>query len=900
MITSLRLLKVTALAVAAAFLLFTWGSQGPTPAEAVLGDADGDFVLDLAEVITGSDPNDPASTPEDRGADFVLGTRLCSDGLDNDRDGLTDDADSGCLDSDGDIVSDQMETIVGSDPNNTSSFPEDSRFDTVLENIGFGFIVTCADGVDNDADGLTDADDPGCEVIRNDADDFDDITEKRFGSDPANSNSVPEHEIPNPGSCSDGVDNDLDGATDGADEACQPVLNDEFANATVIPALPYADSRKITSATRDPSDPRPSCFFEQSATVWYRFTPAADGVLAADTAGSDFDAVVSVWKQEGSRLTEVACAASFGIGRVLGTRAAFRVEAGETYYFLVGGFIFPDQPANLSFHLQAGNPPANDDFASAIDIAGLPFSHALNTLDATTEFGEPSCSFDRPTATVWYRFVASEDTLLVADATSSEFTAIIGVWTPSVFGLAEVACSTSVIGPFSSRLAFQATAGQTYYLQVGGFPFVFGAGGSLTFTLQVGVPPANDNFAGATTVGSLPFTDSVDALAATTELLEPRPSCSFGYDVTNTIWYRYAPPADTYLKGDTRGSGFFGATTIGVYTGGSLEDLTEVACAQPYFPEDRFAFRALAGQTYYFQAGQISFGGFGRFPTAGSAGFVPPGPPPNTSELVFNLDSFVVPPCAPQDFTVDDPVGDQITFFFGPPPEDAEPALDITSVSGGADARNFCLRVQFAQPIPEPDPSFARFAFAQIDFDTDENPDTGYESGLEYNCPGGPELGVELSVYFSIPSGILVPLYPFFGRVGLSPAGFPPPTEEQPTGFALFAERSFQLILPLEALGGDDAFRFAMSVNSSDGFDCAPSGGAIVSPEPAQLGDVNCDGQVNSIDSTLILQLFAGLLTESLPCQYAGDVNQNGGVGPIDALLILQYNSGALTAFPTG
>jgi hypothetical protein len=80
--------------------------------------------------------------------------------------------------------------------------------------LGFGFYVaeigcnTCRDGLDDDADGLTDLDDPGCA----DADDLDE-------SDPARE-------------CDDGVDNDWDGGrdfrVDGAgDPACHSVWGRE-------------------------------------------------------------------------------------------------------------------------------------------------------------------------------------------------------------------------------------------------------------------------------------------------------------------------------------------------------------------------------------------------------------------------------------------------------------------------------------------------------------------------------------------------------------------------------------------------------------------------------------------------------------------------------------------------
>lgn len=55
---------------------------------------------------------------------------------------------------------------------------------------------------------------------------------------------------------------------------------------------------------------------------------------------------------------------------------------------------------------------------------------------------------------------------------------------------------------------------------------------------------------------------------------------------------------------------------------------------------------------------------------------------------------------------------------------------------------------------------------------------------------------------------------------------------------------------------------------------------------PPLLGDVNCDGRVNSIDAALVLQYTARLVT-TLPCLSNGDMNGDGVVNSIDAFLIL-------------
>lgn len=73
----------------------------------------------------------------------------------------------------------------------------------------------------------------------------------------------------------------------------------------------------------------------------------------------------------------------------------------------------------------------------------------------------------------------------------------------------------------------------------------------------------------------------------------------------------------------------------------------------------------------------------------------------------------------------------------------------------------------------------------------------------------------------------------------------------------------------------------------------------------APLGDASCDGQVNAVDATVILQLTAGLIP-SLECPENADTDGDGSVGAVDATLVLQLVAGLIpgleppaTATPT-
>ena len=67
-------------------------SPSPTPSPTPTSDSDGDTVPDDVEEAFGSDPDDPDSTPEA----LAFDPDTCTDGVDNDGDGLTDADDEGC------------------------------------------------------------------------------------------------------------------------------------------------------------------------------------------------------------------------------------------------------------------------------------------------------------------------------------------------------------------------------------------------------------------------------------------------------------------------------------------------------------------------------------------------------------------------------------------------------------------------------------------------------------------------------------------------------------------------------------------------------------------------------------------------------------------------------------
>ena len=83
--------------------------------------------------------------------------------------------------------------------------------------------------------------------------------------------------------------------------------NDDFANATAI-TLPYEGSLDVSGATVAADDPPMGCGDGQNQrTVWYRFTAPGDGFITLNTAGSDYDTVLSVWQGPRGSLVSRGC-----------------------------------------------------------------------------------------------------------------------------------------------------------------------------------------------------------------------------------------------------------------------------------------------------------------------------------------------------------------------------------------------------------------------------------------------------------------------------------------------------------------------------------------------------------------------------------------------------------------
>jgi len=262
--------------------------------------------------------------------------------------------------------------------------------------------------------------------------------------------------------------------------------------------------------------------------------------------------------------------------------------------------------------------PSNDNFADARTVTGVPYSDTVEVTGSTVETGEPvsACrETGAPSGTVWYAFTPA-DTTTVNITPTANFELILAVYTgSSLTTLAEMACQFS-----QSPLYLSVTGGQTYYLQIGTFF-------DRTGTLQLDIafpppPPASDDFADATSVTGVPYSDTVEVTGSTLETGEPVSACADAVAPTGTVWYAFTPAETSTAKIAVTGAHY----VLAVYTGISLTTLTEVTCQQSELRP--LSLPVTAGQTYYLQIGT-----FHHQTGTLQLDIMPPPPPPATDDF---------------------------------------------------------------------------------------------------------------------------------------------------------------------------------------------------------------------------------------------------------------------------
>ncbi|MET8837441.1 PKD domain-containing protein [Micromonospora sp. NPDC004540] len=234
--------------------------------------------------------------------------------------------------------------------------------------------------------------------------------------------------------------------------------------------------------------------------------------------------------------------------------------------------------------------PANDDYSAAIAVEAVPFTTTIDSSGATTGPTDPTTCSNK--GSVWFTVTPERDGRLQADTIGSDYDTVLSAWTGEPGAFTQLACNDDYQAQ-QSRVAFPVTAGTTYRFMIGVCCGNGGVGGgSLRFSISYVPPPPNDNFADATRVTGLPYSNTQPYEAASREAGETSVCASSQH----TTWYSYTPTTTVSVVAQTNPM----YAGINVYLGSSLGGLSFVRCTGLYDYRS-LTFVAEAGRTYLFQ-----------------------------------------------------------------------------------------------------------------------------------------------------------------------------------------------------------------------------------------------------------------------------------------------------------
>jgi hypothetical protein len=165
--------------------------------------------------------------------------------------------------------------------------------------------------------------------------------------------------------------------------------NDDISSPTIVGSVPYTDgpydTTEATSGTTDPGFCYDPTIGSDPATVWYSFTPAADGRYLADTFGSDYDTTLYVGTANGSGGVDVIDCNDDSNG--LQSAVSWDASSGTTYLIMVGTCCGTGAGGggSLTFHVSVAPP------APKIDIV-VAKTGSFNPYGVATIRGSATCT----------------------------------------------------------------------------------------------------------------------------------------------------------------------------------------------------------------------------------------------------------------------------------------------------------------------------------------------------------------------------------------------------------------------------------------------------------------------------------------------------------------------------
>ncbi len=389
---------------------------------------------------------------------------------------------------------------------------------------------------------------------------------------------------PSPENCTNGIDDDGDGAVDCADPDCasNPACGgggtpgDECSSALIASVGSNPIDTTLMTPSTDPFNNAQCASTFLGAMhndVWYALTAPNSGDLSVSTCGTvNFDTDIVVYSGACGALVQIGCngdgpsASCPGFSSDL---SGVPVTAGATYYIRIGGYDGSSLGTGTVDITVTGGPgpgPENctngvdDDGDGAVDCAdpdcagnpacgggGVPGDECANALVATLgpnpidNFGASTsvtpvtgCTggFGDMANDLWWTFTAgSSGVHTVSTCGTVSFDTDLEVYAGPCGALSPVGCSGDTAGcaGFTSVAEFNATAGVTYRIRIGGWsPTEIGSG---TFDISTSAPPVPENCTNGVDDDGDGAVDCADPDCASDPICAPPPALLWTFSV---------------------------------------------------------------------------------------------------------------------------------------------------------------------------------------------------------------------------------------------------------------------------------------------------------------------------------------------------------------------------------
>ncbi len=347
-----------------------------------------------------------------------------------------------------------------------------------------------------------------------------------------------------------------------------------------------------------------------SRSVWYKFISTAAYTLNAETVGSNYDTVLSVWKGTdavvsigGLLATPLACDDDGG-GNVTSKVSNVSLIKGVTYFFQVSGFGSASSGGSLVFSSTL-TPVLQDLTVPTVKIQ----QPAEGTYPVYTSIYNISGTAQDQGGLTQVNIILSTGGISAGGSMWNGAS-----WIPACTSSCTLSASlynginsTSTVWSYYLPLLLD---GMSYFIQAQG---VDASGNLSAFTASISSftysspVTANDNMSSAKVIFSsnpLPYVD-VTTNTIATNLIQKSPGCEGGSG-SRDIWYQYLSTSTDGMTVSSVGNGFNTILAVWKSTGGVLpipgNSATEIGCDRPYSPNASVSFQLAYGGTYYFQA----------------------------------------------------------------------------------------------------------------------------------------------------------------------------------------------------------------------------------------------------------------------------------------------------------